>query len=57
MSQFNAGECHICTAHSDYCQLECADGQEIDCRDLHLVPEREKLTASEWRSMQGLEDE
>jgi hypothetical protein len=34
MSSYGAGKCDKCEAYDDYCHLVCADGKEIDCRDL-----------------------
>ena len=36
MSSYNAPDCPICGAHTDYCTLETASGITIDCRDLKL---------------------
>jgi len=48
MSGHGHGECHICTAHDDYCLLQCADGRELDCRMLRLAEGVKKQPRPEW---------
>ena len=36
MSMHGAGQCLICGAWSDYCELYAASGVRIDCRNLQL---------------------
>lgn len=41
MSMQGAGQCGICGAWSDYCELYAASGVRIDCRNLKLRDPRD----------------